>query len=181
MGCSNPHPHGQIWASDFMPSLIEKEDRAQKKYAQKYGQKLLTAYADKELHLQERLVCENEHFMVVVPFFAVWPFETLLLPKFDLPNLTALNSDTISSLAQILKTLTQMYDKLFDCSFPYSMGWHGAFSAEAENYTQLHAHFYPPLLRSSTVKKFMVGYELLAESQRDITPEIAAIRLRGFL
>jgi len=174
MGCSNPHPHGQVWASDFLPNEARKETKNQKKYFKEQGSKLLLDYAFKESNLQQRVVCENSDWIVVVPFWAVWPFETLLLPKISLSNFNDMKENNKKSLAKILKEILVKYDKLFDTSFPFSMGWHGL----DKEFWQLHAHFYPPLLRSATVKKFMVGYELLAEYQRDITAETAAQQLK---
>lgn len=189
MGCSNPHPHGQIWAGSALPNEPAKEERQQRVYFEQHGNPLLVAYAEMEADLRERVVVENEHWMAVVPYWAVWPFETLLLPSrhaLRLPDLTDVERDT---LASVLKRLLTKYDNLFETSFPYSMGWHGAPSPPAPlprgegrgegNHWQLHAHFYPPLLRSATVKKFMVGYEMLAEAQRDLTAEQAAGRLRA--
>lgn len=179
MGCSNPHPHGQIWAGDALPNEPTKEDKQQRDYYAKHGAPLLVDYAKLETARGERVVVENEHWMAVVPFWAIWPFETLLLPRravLRLPDLTDAERD---ALASILKRLLTKYDNLFEVSFPYSMGWHGApFGDNDYAHWQLHAHFYPPLLRSATVKKFMVGYEMLAEAQRDITAEGAAARLR---
>ena len=184
MGCSNPHPHGQIWAQDHLPTLIQKEDQTQKQYFAEHKKSLLLEYADKESTLRERVVTENDHWLVVVPFWAAWPYETLLLPKFSCARITELNSSAQLDLAKILRDITTRYDNLFSCSFPYSMGWHGAPFASADFISadclhwQLHAHFFPPLLRSATVRKFMVGYEMLAEAQRDISPEQAAQSLR---
>jgi UDPglucose--hexose-1-phosphate uridylyltransferase len=179
MGSSNPHPHGQIWASNFLPNEARKEDVNQKKYFVENGKVLLVDYLQKEVELNERVVIENEHWVVLVPFWAVWPFETMLLPKRHLLQLAELTEDEKNSLASILKTHLTKYDNLFNTSFPYTMGWHGApFNGKDNQYWQLHAHFYPPLLRSATVKKFMVGYEMLAETQRDITAEQAADRLK---
>ncbi|MGJ3502072.1 Galactose-1-phosphate uridylyltransferase [Piscirickettsia salmonis] len=185
MGCSNPHPHGQVWASDFLPNEAQKEDEYQLDYFKKHEQPLLLDYAKLESRLGERTVVENNDWITVVPYWALWPYETLLLPKFPVQHLSALSNDLRRSLAQLLKSLLVKYDQLFNRSFPYSMGWHGApcqpIATEIESKTthwQLHAHFYPPLLRSATVKKFMVGYEMLAEAQRDLTPEQAAARLR---
>lgn len=179
MGCSNPHPHGQIWAGSILPNEPSKEDRAQKKYFENSKSIFLVDYLKKELEKQERIIIENEHWVVLVPFWAVWPFETLLLPSRHILRLPELNDDERTGLASILKRHLTKYDNLFNVSFPYTMGWHGAPNeAENYNYWQLHAHFYPPLLRSATVKKFMVGYEMLAEPQRDITAELAAARLR---
>lgn len=179
MGCSNPHPHGQIWANSFLPNEVAREDSAQRNYAEKEGSVLLVDYAKQELELKERIVVETEHWLAVVPYWAVWPFETLLLPKVQIKRLTDLTEAQRRDLALALKILTAKYDNLFETSFPYSMGFHAApFNGEANDHWQLHAHFYPPLLRSATVRKFMVGYEMLGESQRDLTAEQAAARLR---
>ena len=178
MGCSNPHPHGQIWAGDFLPDLPQKADAAQKNYFQQHGTPLLQDYANEELRRRERIVVETEHWLAVVPYWAAWPFETLLLPKQSVARITELSDAQSRDLATALKALTTRYDNLFQTSFPYSMGWHGApFDGEDHPEWTLHAHFYPPLLRSATVRKFMVGYEMLAEAQRDLTPEQAAERL----
>jgi UDPglucose--hexose-1-phosphate uridylyltransferase len=180
MGSSMPHPHGQIWASDFLPNEIAAEDRNQKAYFSTHGRILLIDYAQQEAQRHERVVVENDEWLAVVPFWAVWPFETLLLPRQHVRRLPDLNPTQRSALADILKRLITRYDNLFEVSFPYSMGWHGApFTADNHDHWQLHAHFYPPLLRSATVRKFMVGYEMLAEAQRDLTPEQAAERLRN--
>jgi UDPglucose--hexose-1-phosphate uridylyltransferase len=184
MGCSNPHPHGQIWASDFVPTEAVKELTQQQLWLEKNGRPLLVEYAALESAAAERVVVQNADWVAVVPWWAVWPFETLLLPRRQvsgLPDLTATERD---SLAAIMSSLLQGYDRLFEISFPYSSGWHGVPTGRPDSQAstaayQLHAHFYPPLLRSATVKKFMVGYEMLAESQRDITPEQAAEQLRG--
>ncbi len=180
MGCSNPHPHGQIWANSFLPNEVAREDKAQRQYFEKHGSVLLVDYAKRELELKERIVVETEHWLAVVPYWAVWPFETLLLPKAHVKRLTELSTEQSADLAVILKKLTTKYDNLFETSFPYSMGFHAApFNGEDNEHWQLHAHFYPPLLRSATVRKFMVGYEMLGESQRDLTAEQAADRLRA--
>jgi UDPglucose--hexose-1-phosphate uridylyltransferase len=180
MGCSNPHPHGQIWAGSALPNEPAKEERQQCAYFEAHGEPLLVAYAKLETDRQERIVVENEHWLAVVPYWAVWPFETLLLPRRHVLRLPGLTDAERDALASILKRLLTKYDNLFEVSFPYSMGWHGAPYGEGEHpHWQLHAHFYPPLLRSATVKKFMVGYEMLAEAQRDLTAEQAAERLRA--
>ena len=182
MGCSNPHPHGQIWAGDFLPQEAARENRCQSVYYQQYGEPLLMAYLEREMSESVRIIVENEHWMVVVPYWAVWPFETLLMPKQAVSQLTDLDDASRNALAAILPRFLKTYDGLFNSSFPYSMGWHGApMDAEDKAHWHLHAHFYPPLLRSATVKKFMVGYEMLAEAQRDLTPEQAAERLRQCL
>jgi UDPglucose--hexose-1-phosphate uridylyltransferase len=184
MGCSNPHPHGQVWACAHLPHEALLEDQAQAAWLAQQGQPLLLAYAEREAALQERVVLQTAHWLAVVPWWATWPFETLLLPRWAVQQLPQLTPLQRADLAGVLQRLTATYDRLFDCSFPYSMGWHGApfdgLTAPAPHW-QLHAHFYPPLLRSATVRKFMVGYELLAEAQRDLTPEQAAARLREHL
>ncbi len=179
MGCSNPHPHCQIWASNSLPDEIIKEDNSQKKYYRQHGQTLLADYLKLELKQQERIVIENEHWVVIVPFWAVWPFETMLLPKRQVQYFADLGKDERKALAAIMQNLLIKYNNLFDVSFPYSMGWHGApYQQKDVKHWYLHAHYHPPLLRSATIKKFMVGYEMLAEAQRDLTPELAAQRLR---
>lgn len=180
MGCSNPHPHGQIWASDFVPNEPTKEDRQQKAHWEKNHSLLLLDYLTLELQSGERVVVENDHWVVLVPYWATWPYEVLLVPRRHILRLPDLTDAERNSLADILKRFLTRYDNLFEVSFPYSMGWHGAPTAEGNfDHWQLHAHFYPPLLRSATVKKFMVGYEMLAEAQRDLTPEQAADKLRS--
>jgi UDPglucose--hexose-1-phosphate uridylyltransferase len=180
MGCSQPHPHGQIWASDFIPNEVATEDARQADWLEQTGRVLLVDYAAEEARRAVRVVEQNDAWLAVVPWWAVWPFETLLLPRrhvLRLPDLTATERD---ALADIVKRLTTSYDNLFQTEFPYTMGWHGAPTrAGAYDHWQLHAHFYPPLLRSATVRKFMVGYEMLAEAQRDLTAESAAERLRA--
>lgn len=180
MGCSNPHPHGQIWAGDFLPNEAAREDRQQRSHFERGGRPLLLDYLDEELAAGERVVVENDHWIVVVPYWATWPYETLLLPRRHVPRLQDLTDAERAALADILKRHLTRCDNLFETSFPYSMGWHGApATSDDASHWQLHAHFFPPLLRSATVKKFMVGYEMLAEAQRDITPEAAAGALRG--
>ncbi len=180
MGCSMPHPHSQIWAQNHPPSILMAETEQQAHYYRKHNQPLLLAYAQREASSGERVIISNEHWLVVVPYWAAWPFETLVLPRFEISRLTELGEAALTSLAATLSELTIRYDNLFECSFPYSMGWHGApCDSQTHAHWQLHAHFYPPLFRSSTVKKFMVGYEMLAEPQRDLTPEQAAERLRA--
>lgn len=180
MGCSNPHPHGQIWASNSSPNEPNKENIKQKEYFKENQSILLIDYLTKEQEKAERVVLENESWIVLVPFWATWPFETILLPKRHVQKIIDLSEKEKIDLAEILKKLLTKYDNLFNISFPYTMGWHGApFNNENNTHWQLHAHYYPPLLRSATVKKFMVGYEMLAEPQRDITAEQAADRLRN--
>lgn len=180
MGCSNPHPHGQIWATSYLPTEIEREDDNQRAYFTRQGRHMLLDYAEREAASGERVVVQTAHWLAVVPYWATWPFETLLLPRFAVQRLTQLTPAQQADLALALKRLTSRYDNLFACAFPYSMGWHGApFDDRDAAAWQLHAHFYPPLLRSASVRKFMVGFEMLAEAQRDLTPEQAAERLRA--
>jgi UDPglucose--hexose-1-phosphate uridylyltransferase len=183
MGCSNPHPHGQVWATAHVPGEPAAEDVQQRAYFAEHGRPLLLDVAEREA-AGERVVEANDDWLAIVPFWAAWPFETLLLPRFAVQQMPQLTGAQRGSLASILKALTTRYDNLFCTSFPYSMGWHGApfgapFDAGSADHWQLHAHFYPPLLRSASVRKFMVGYELLAEPQRDLTPERAAEMLRS--
>lgn len=185
MGASNPHPHGQIWAQDHLPTLAAREVAAQHKYRTKNGSVLLLDYALAEVERADRLVVLNDDWVVVVPYWAAWPFETLLLPRVSVAHLGQLTASQKVSLGSILQRLQLGYDALFDCEFPYSFGWHNApaesLASNAEGSWQLHAHFYPPLLRSASVKKFMVGYEMMAEPQRDLTPELAAANLRAVM
>ena len=179
MGCSNPHPHGQVWASDYLPSAIATEDRTQREWHAAHGAPMLLALAAQEAD-GPRVVVQTRHWLAIVPYWAAWPFETLLLPRFPAARITDLDAEQQADLALAIRELTIRYDNLFACSFPYSMGWHGApFGVTETAHWQLHAHFYPPLLRSASVRKFMVGYEMLAEAQRDLTPEQAAERLRA--
>ncbi len=176
MGCSNPHPHGQIWASDHIPDETAIEDANLKAH----GGDLLGEVVAAELASGERIVTETAHWAAFVPFWASWPFETMLVPKSRVGRMPELSAEQRSDLAVALKELTARYDNLFRTSFPYSMGWHGApFDGLDHPHWRLHAHFYPPLLRSATVRKFMVGYEMLAEAQRDLKPENAAQMLRS--
>lgn len=180
MGCSNPHPHGQIWASEHLPGEPAKELAQQQAYLVSKGHCLLCDYLALELQAGERIVCMNDDFVALVPFWAIWPFEVMVLPRRHAGMLPQLSEGERLSLADILQRVTARYDNLFEVSFPYSMGWHQAPSdGEAHEEWHLHAHFYPPLLRSATVKKFMVGFEMLGNPQRDITAETAAERLRG--
>lgn len=179
MGCSNPHPHGQIWAGDFLPRIPELEDSRQAEYFQRHRRRLLCDYADEELKQEIRIVEQNADWVMLVPYWATWPFELMLLPRRPVARLPELTASERANLADILQKSLLRYDGLFETSFPYSMGWHGAPNGDATlEHWQLHAHFYPPLLRSATIKKFMVGYEMLAETQRDLTPEQAAAILR---
>jgi UDPglucose--hexose-1-phosphate uridylyltransferase len=183
MGCSNPHPHGQIWASSTLPSEPDAEDRHQRAYFEAHRSPLLVDYAARERELSVRIVYENDFFLAVVPFWAIWPFETLIVPRRPVARLPDLGPAERRGLADLLKTVLGACDRLFEVSFPYSLGWHGApfDAARPHDHWQLHAHVYPPLLRSATVKKFMVGYEMLAEPQRDLTAEQAAARLRDLI
>ena len=179
MGSSNPHPHGQIWAQNKPPDLPAKEDAKQAQYFDVHKSRLLLDYAKREIDIGERVIVATESWLAVTPFWAVWPFETLILPLFPVQRMDLLQDDQRNDLALLLKSLLVKYDNLFEVSFPYSMGWHGApFNDKQNDHWQLHAHVYPPLLRGATVRKFMVGYEMLGEPQRDITAEIAAERLR---
>ncbi|MBA3943480.1 MAG: UDP-glucose--hexose-1-phosphate uridylyltransferase [Herpetosiphonaceae bacterium] len=179
MGASNPHPHGQIWATEELPVLVAREAEAQHDYYAEHQHTLLTDYLELEMKDGTRLVCANDQWVALVPFWAVWPFETLVVSRQPVTALPQLDQAQRSGLADILKRVTTRYDNLFSVSFPYSMGFHQA-PTDGQEHPEwhLHAHFYPPLLRSATVRKFMVGFELLAEPQRDITPESAAERLR---
>jgi UDPglucose--hexose-1-phosphate uridylyltransferase len=181
MGCSQPHPHGQVWAHSHLSTEIEAEDNQQLAYYKKHGTAMLADYVQKEQADKTRVVFENEHWLVVVPFWAAWPFETMLVTKDNIQNFSQLNDAQTDSLAHALKVLTTKYDNVFNCSFPYSMGWHNAPANRGsdEQHWRLHAHFYPPLLRSATVKKHMVGYEMLGESQRDLSAETAASILQA--
>ncbi len=179
MGASNPHPHGQIWAGDDLPVLLAREQASQARHFARYGRTLLGDYLETELERQERIIVADEHFVALVPFWAVWPFEALLISRRPLPDLPALLPVERQALAAVLRRLTAAYDLLFQVAFPYSMGFHQQpYDGQAHPEWHLHAHFYPPLLRSASVRKFMVGYEMLAEAQRDITAEQAAARLR---
>ncbi len=179
MGASNPHPHCQIWANEHVPTEPAKELRTTSAYLAQHGSCLLCDYLALELAASERIVFQNDAFIVLVPFWAVWPFETLVLARRHVHSLPELNTAEREALADAMKRLTTRYDNLFNVSFPYSMGFHQApTDGTAHPETHLHAHYYPPLLRSATVRKFMVGYELLANPQRDLTSETAAARLR---
>ena len=179
MGSSNPHPHGQVWATRRLPVEPAKEDREQRAYFKRLGAPMLLDYLEEELAERTRIVLDNDAWVALVPYWAVWPFETLVLPRRHVVQLAALTPFERDALADVLKRLLTRYDNLFTTSFPYSMGWHAAPTVGGDNrHWQLHAHFYPPLLRSATVKKFMVGYEMLATPQRDLTAEQAAHQLR---
>jgi UDPglucose--hexose-1-phosphate uridylyltransferase len=179
MGASNPHPHGQIWATEHIPNEPTLELAAQLEYFEQHRVSLLTSYLELELSQRERIVAENDTWVALVPFWAIWPFELLVLPKRRVASLAELIGSERDGLAAILQQVTRGYNRVFDTPFPYSMGLHPAPSDNEEHPEwHLHAHFYPPLLRSATVRKFMVGFELLGSPQRDITPESAAETLR---
>ena len=179
MGASNPHPHCQIWASASVPNEPSKEQLSQIKHLKSHGSCLLCDYLALERSTGERMIFENRHFSVLVPFWAVWPFETMVLPRAHLGAMSELSAEQSDALADVLKRLTMRYDHLFDVAFPYSKGFHQRpTDGQLHPEWHLHAHFYPPLLRSATVRKFMVGYEMLGTPQRDITAESAAARLR---
>jgi UDPglucose--hexose-1-phosphate uridylyltransferase len=180
MGCSNPHPHSQIWATEHIPNEPAKELEHQKAYFNQNNRTLLADYVAEEHKRKERILYSNDHFTVLVPYWAIWPFETMIIAHRNAARLTDLTAPETSALADAYKRVTTLYDNLFEVSFPYSMGFHQApFDGQPHPEWTLHAHFYPPLLRSATVRKFMVGYELLSMPQRDITPETAADRLRS--
>jgi len=180
MGCSNPHPHGQIWASSEIPTEIVKENAQQKNYYAINRKSLLSDYISLELEKKDRVVYKNEHFVVLVPFWAFWPYETMIISKRHVHSIKYFTTTEKVNLADAIKVLTAKYDNLFETSFPYSAGMHQAPVNDGEHLEwHWHMHFYPPLLRSSTVKKFMAGYELLANQQREITPECVANQLRN--
>jgi UDPglucose--hexose-1-phosphate uridylyltransferase len=180
MGCSNPHPHGQIWANNTIPNIPRLEQTSLSEYRQRNRSCLLCDYVELEHADGERMVCENEHFIALVPFWATWPFEILLCSKGHIADLGGLNDSARMALADILRRITTRYDNLFETSFPYTMGFHQQPTDGGEHPEwHLHAHYFPPLLRSATVRKFIVGYEMLDAPQRDITPEHAAEQLRG--
>jgi UDPglucose--hexose-1-phosphate uridylyltransferase len=182
MGSSNPHPHGQIWAQSSVPVEPDKETVQQAQYFAENGRSLLADYLALELEEKTRLVLENEHFVALIPFWAVWPFETMIVSKRHFQHLGQMTDAEKDAFAAVMKQLSEVYDRLFQTSFPYSAGLHQS-PTDGQEHPEwhFHMHFYPPLLRSATVKKFMVGYELMANPQRDITPESAAERLRGLI
>jgi UDPglucose--hexose-1-phosphate uridylyltransferase len=182
MGCSNPHPHGQIWAQETIPVEIKKKTTNFLNYYKKKNTSILEDYSKQELSEDKRVVYQNEDFLVVVPFWAVWPYETMIIPKQKAKNILQMNESKIINFAKAIKTITAVYDKVFDTSFPYSAGIHQA-PTDHNSYQGWHWHmsFYPPLLRSASVKKFMVGYEMFAMPQRDTTPEQAASILKNLI
>jgi UDPglucose--hexose-1-phosphate uridylyltransferase len=183
MGASSPHPHGQVWASDFIPTIVAREDERQRAHFAAHGRPLLADVADAEIAAGTRVVATNDHWLALVPHWAAWPFETLIIARDDVRRLEDLDRARQAALAVLLGRLLQGCDLLFDAPFPYSLGWHGAPHGLADDgvHWRLHCHILPPLLRSASVRKHMVGFELLAETQRDLTPEAAADRLRQVL
>ncbi|WP_034041386.1 UDP-glucose--hexose-1-phosphate uridylyltransferase [Wocania ichthyoenteri] len=182
MGCSNPHPHGQIWSQSTLPNEVEKKDNQQKAYYFKNKSSLLGDYLKQELEAKERIIFENEDFVVLTPFWAIWPFEAMIAPKKQYVDITQISEKESFAYAEVISVLTKAYDALFKCSFPYSSGIHQApTNGRENNHWHWHMSFYPPLLRSATVKKFMVGYEMFGTPQRDITAEQAAKRLRDLI
>jgi UDPglucose--hexose-1-phosphate uridylyltransferase len=180
MGASNPHPHCQIWATEHVPDEPLRELAAQQQYMEEHHRCLLCDYVATEIAQAERVVAENDHFVAVVPYWATWPFETLVLPRRHLGSFTDFTAAERTSFAAILKAVTTRYDNLFQVSFPYSLGFHQRpTDGEAHDSMHFHAHFYPPLLRSAQIRKFMVGFEMFGSPQRDLTPETAAERLRA--
>lgn len=182
MGSSNPHPHGQIWAQSTVPGGPAREAAQQREYYEREGRSLLQDYLAVEQEEKERILFENEHFAALVPFWAVWPFETMLIPKRHMQHIGQMGEEEKDAFAEALKRLTGAYDQVFNVSFPYSSGIHQS-PTDGQGHPEwhLHMHFYPPLLRSASVKKFMVGYEMMGDPQRDITPETSAARLRDLI
>lgn len=179
MGCSNPHPHGQIWSQSTLPNEVDKKDKQQQAYFNKNKSSLLGDYLQQELNKKERIIFENDAFVVLVPFWAIWPFQAMIVPKKQQSNILKISDAEAFLFAEAISTLTRAYDKLFNTSFPYSSGIHQApTNGNDNNHWHWHMSFYPPLLRSATVKKFMVGYEMFGSPQRDITAEIAAKMIR---
>lgn len=182
MGCSNPHPHGQIWSQSTLPNEVSKKDQQQRAYFLKNNSSLLGDYLKQEIEAKERIIFENNSFVVLTPFWAVWPFEVMIAPKKHLKNIAELSETESKEFAESISVITKAYDKLFNTSFPYSSGIHQAPTNEEDNsHWHWHMSFYPPLLRSATVKKFMVGYEMFGSPQRDITAEQAATRLKDLV
>jgi UDPglucose--hexose-1-phosphate uridylyltransferase len=179
MGASNPHPHCQVWATHSIPEIPAKELVAQREYQQKHKKCLLCSYLQLELSQAVRVIGSNESFIALVPYWAVWPFEVMIISRRHLGNFGEFESDEAAGLSQMLHQVTATYDKVFDAPFPYSMGFHQTpTDGQPHPEWHFHAHFYPPLLRSATIRKFMVGFEMLGTAQRDITPEIAAKKLQ---
>ena len=182
MGCSNPHPHGQIWGESSLPNEAYKKDKQQRDYFNKNKSSLLGDYLKQELETNERIIYQNDDFVVLTPFWAIWPFETMIIPKQQHANITTISEQESLGFADAISKITKAYDKLFECSFPYSSGIHQSpTNGETNAHWHWHMSFYPPLLRSATVKKFMVGYEMFGSPQRDITAEQAAYRLKSLI
>ncbi|MGY8919412.1 MAG: UDP-glucose--hexose-1-phosphate uridylyltransferase [Flavobacteriales bacterium] len=182
MGCSNPHPHGQIWSQSTLPNEVDKKDQQQRAYFNKNKSSLLGDYLKQELETNERMIYQNDDFVVLTPFWALWPFETMIIPKQQHANITNISEYESLGFADAISKITKVYDKLFECSFPYSSGIHQSpTNGETNVHWHWHMSFYPPLLRSATVKKFMVGYEMFGSPQRDITAEQAAYRLKSLI
>ena len=182
MGCSNPHPHGQIWGESSLPNEAYKKDKQQRDYFNKNKSSLLGDYLKQELETNERIIYQNDDFVVLIPFWAIWPFETMIVPKQQHANITKISQQENLGFADAISKITKAYDKLFECSFPYSSGIHQSpTNGETNVHWHWHMSFYPPLLRSATVKKFMVGYEMFGSPQRDITAEQAAYRLKSLI
>ncbi|AQS94788.1 galactose-1-phosphate uridylyltransferase [Polaribacter sp. BM10] len=182
MGCSNPHPHGQIWSQSTLPNEVEKKDNQQLKYYNTKNSNLLEDYLKQELDANERIIFQNKDFVVLTPFWAIWPFEVMIAPKKAQENITKMTDEEALNYAEAISVITKAYDKLFNTSFPYSSGIHQSPTNNKENkHWHWHMSFYPPLLRSATVKKFMVGYEMFGSPQRDITAELAAKRLKNLI
>ena len=182
MGCSNPHPHGQIWGESSLPNEAYKKDKQQRDYFNKNKSSLLGDYLKQELETNERIIYQNDDFVVLAPFWAIWPFETMIVPKQQHANITKISQQENLGFADAISKITKAYDKLFECSFPYSSGIHQSpTNGEANMHWHWHMSFYPPLLRSATVKKFMVGYEMFGSPQRDITAEQAVYRLKSLI
>lgn len=180
MGCSNPHPHSQIWSTSYIPNEPARELTSLRDYMMENGSCLLCDYLATEQKREERLVAANKHFSAMIPYWAIWPFEILFVSHRHFGSLTDMTISETAALADLLRQVTARYDNLFNISFPYSMGFHQAPSdGIPRQEAHFHGHFYPPLLRSATVRKFMVGYEMMAMPQRDLTPETAAERLRS--
>lgn len=182
MGCSNSHPHGQIWSQSSLPNEVLKKDQRQSDYKSQNKSSLIEDYLKQELKAKERIIYENNHFVILTPFWAIWPFETMIAPKKKYPNISEISIEESLEFADAISKITKAYDKLFECSFPYSSGIHQApTNGNSNEHWHFHMSFYPPLLRSATIKKFMVGYEMFGSPQRDITPEQAAFRLKKII
>jgi UDPglucose--hexose-1-phosphate uridylyltransferase len=179
MGASNPHPHGQIWVNSSLPNELLRETQAQRQHRESFGGCLLCSYVERETEIGERIIRCDDYIAVIVPFWAEWPFETLVIPRRHIPSIDELQDPERDALAAALQSLAARYDRLFGAPFPYSMGFHQR-PTNGFGHTDwhMHAHYYPPLLRSANIRKYAVGYEMLAQPQRDFTAEEAARRLR---